>query len=62
MKVLHVFRYQKTGIKRNERRTNNWTVTVMEKHYKNIGELNPAESKEIRNLLKDTLGRVFNNL
>ena len=62
VKVLHVFRYQKTGIKRNERRTNNWTVIVMEKHYKNIGELNPAESKEIRNLLKDSLGRVFNNL
>ena len=59
VKVLHLFRYQETEIKRNNRSTYNWTVTVMEKHSKNIGELAEVERPEIKTLLKDCLGRGF---
>ena len=62
VKVLHLFRYQETDIAWNNRVTKNWTLTVMEKHSKNIGELTETERPAIKNLLKDSLGRSFKNL
>ena len=56
LKVLHLFRYQETEKIGNYRSLQNWTVIVMEKHEKNIGELSPDERKDIPDLLKDVLG------
>ena len=58
LKVLHVFRYQETEKLRNTRILQNWTVIVMERHEKNIGELTPEERIHLPNLLQDVLGKV----
>ena len=58
LKVLHVFRYQETKKSRNTRILENWTVIVMEKHEKNIGELTPEERIHLPDLFQDVLGKV----
>ena len=58
IKVLHVFRYQETEKFRNTRILQNWTVNVMEKHEKNIGELTIEERMHLPELLQDALGKV----
>ena len=58
LKVLHVFRYQETEKIRNTRSLQNWTVIVMEKHEKNIGELTIEERIHLPDLLQDSLGKV----
>ena len=63
LRVLHVFRYQETEKLRKlllfkTRILENWTVVVMEKHEKNIGELTPEERIHLPNLLQDALGKV----
>ena len=59
LKVLHVFRYQETEKIGNHRSLENWTIIVMEKHERNIGELNLDQKIYLPNLLQDTLGPVF---
>ena len=49
VKVFHLFRYQETEKIENVRSLNNWTVIVMEKHDKNIGELMPEERNYLPN-------------
>ena len=56
VRVIHLFRYQETEKFGKSRFTQNWTVIVMEKHSKNIGELNFEERLAIPTLLRDTLG------
>ena len=56
VRVFHLFRYQETEKFRKNRLTDNWTVIVMEKHSKNIGELDLEERLVIPKLLMDTLG------
>ena len=58
LKVFHVFRYQEPEKFRNTRILQNWTVIVMEKHEKNIGELNLEERIHLPVLLQDVLGKV----
>ena len=58
LKVLHLFRYQETKKRRNVRSLDNWTVIVMEKHDKNIGELTREERIHLPDLLQDALGKV----
>ena len=58
LRVLHVFRYQETEKFGNTRILQNWTVIVMEKHEKNIGELTIEERIHLPDLLQDTLGKV----
>ena len=62
VKVFHLFRYQETEKFNGRRFTENWTVIVMEKHSKNIGELTPEERKQMKALLRDASGRVFNKI
>ena len=59
LRVLHVFRYQETEKFRNTRFLKNWTVIVMEKHEKNIGELEIKERIHLPDLLQDVLGKVL---
>ena len=59
VRVFHLFRYQETEKIGQNRFTENWTVIVMEKHSKNIAELNSEETLETKNLLEDSLGRVL---
>ena len=59
VRVLHLFRYQETVKIENSRLLDNWTVIVMEKHSKNIGELNFEERLAIPMLLQHTLGSSF---
>ena len=61
LKVLHVFRHQKTRKRHNKRFLENSTVIVMEKHEKNIGELTTQERIQMPLLLQDVLGYVQNN-
>ena len=56
--VFHLFRYQETEKLGNLRSLDNWTVIVMEKHDKNIGELTPVERTYLPKLLDDVLGLV----
>ena len=58
LRVLHVFRYQETEIFRNTRILQNWTVIVMEKHEKNIGELKIEQRIHLPDLFQDVLGKV----
>ena len=58
LRVVHVFRYQETEKFRNTRTLQNWTVIVMEKHEKNIGELKIEEKIHLPDLLQDVLGKV----
>ena len=59
VRVFHLFRYQETEKIGNLRSLDNWTVIVMEKHDKNIGELTPEERNYLPNLLNDVLGLVL---
>ena len=59
VRVFHLFRYQETGKIENFRFLHNWTVIVMEKHDKNIGELTPEERNYLPNILNDVLGLVL---
>ena len=56
LKVLHVFRHQKTGKSQSALSVQNWTVIVMEKHEKNIGNLTTKEKIYMPDLLQDVLG------
>ena len=58
LKVLHVFRYQEAEKFLNTLSLQNWTVIVMEKHEKNIGELKIDERIHLPDLLQDGLGKV----
>ena len=62
LKVLHVFRYQEKETMGFYRGLVNWTIIVMEKHEKNIGELAVHQRIYLPYLLKDTLGPVFNKI
>ena len=62
LKVLHVFRHQKTNKRNNFRFLNNRTIIVMEKHEKNIGELTSEERKNFPCLLENVVGKVMNHL
>jgi len=62
LKVLHVFRYQETEKIGNHRSLENWTIIVMERHLKNIGELELDERTDLPYLLQDTLGQVLNKI
>ena len=62
LKVLHVFRYQETEKIGNKRSLENWTIIVMEKHEKNIGELALYQRIYLPYLVQDTLGTVFNKI
>ena len=62
LKVLHAFRYQETEKIGNFRSLENWTIIVMEKHEKNIGELAMDQRIYLPYLLKDALGLVFNKI
>ena len=57
LRVLHVFRYQETKKFRNTLSLQNWTVIVMEKHEKNIGELTTEERIHLPDLLQDVIGK-----
>ena len=61
LKVLHVFRHQKTKKRFGTRSLENSTVIVMEKHDKNIGELTTEERIHMSVLLQDVLGYVQNH-
>ena len=56
VRVMHLFRYQETEKIGKSRVVENWTVIVMEKHSKNIGELDFEERLSIPTLLQNTLG------
>ena len=58
LKVLHVFRYQETEKFGKTRIMQNWTVIVMQKHEKNIGELTIEKKIYLPDLLQDVLGKV----
>ena len=58
LKVLHVFRHQKTKKQNNIRTLENRTVIVMEKHDKNIGEITTEERIYLPDLLQNVLGQV----
>ena len=62
LKVLHVFRYQETKKISNCRFLQNWTIIVLEKHEKNIGNLTSEEKIYLSDLLQDVLGQVLNHL
>ena len=62
LKVLHVFRYQETEKIGNHQVLQNWTIIVMEKHEKNIGELTLDQRVNLPQLLDDTLAPVFNKI
>ena len=51
VRVFHLFRYQETEKIENFRSLDNWTVIVMEKHDKNIGELTSEEKNYLPTLL-----------
>ena len=57
LKVLHVFRHQKTRKRNNIRSLENNTVIVMEKHEKNIAELTTEQRIYLPSLLQNVLGR-----
>ena len=63
VKVMHVFRHQKTYLtnnlfnERKERIVENSTVIVMERHDKNIKELKERERISLPDLVCDTLGQ-----
>ena len=59
IKVIHLFRYQETEKIGGFRFFQNWTVIVMEKHQKNIGELSDKERIALPILLEDVLGKVI---
>ena len=59
LKVFHVFRYQETEKIGDFRSFTNWTVNVMEKHDKNIGELSHKQKINLPNLLEDVQGKVL---
>ena len=59
LKFFHLFRYQETELIGDFRSLQNWTVIVMEKHDKNIGELSDEERVNLPNLLEDVLGKVL---
>ena len=58
LKVLHVFRYQESEKIGNDLVLENWTIIVMEKHEKNIGELTMDQRVNLPHLLNDTLAPV----
>ena len=58
LKVVHVFRHQKTKKQNNIRSLENRTIIVMEKHDKNIGELTTEERIHLPGLLQNVLGYV----
>ena len=58
LKVVHVFRHQKTKKQNNIRSLENRTIIVMEKHDKNIGELTTEERIYLPGLLQNVLGYV----
>lgn len=60
MKVYHIFRYQETKKVDEERHCSNWTVIVMEKHLKNIGELTGPERIFLPKLMLESLGCCLN--
>ena len=62
LKFLHLLRYQETEKIGNYRSLQNWTVIVMEKHDKNIGELTSEERNYLPTLLNDVLGLVLENI
>ena len=62
LKVLHVFRHQKTKKRNNIRSLENRTIIVMEKHDKNIGELTKEERIYLPSLQQDILGHVQNGV
>ena len=62
LKVQHVFRYQETEKIGNHRVLENWTIIVMEKHEKDIGELTLDQRVNLPHLLNDTLAPVFNKI
>ena len=62
LKVLHVFRYQETEKIGNYRSLENWTIIVMEKHEKNIGELELNERIHLPHVLQDALGLVLDEI
>ena len=59
LEVLHLFRYQETEKIGRFRSFTNWTVIVMEKHEKNIGEISLQERIYLPDMLQDVLGIVF---
>ena len=59
VRVIHSFRYQETEKLGNLQSLDNWTVIVMEKHDKNIGELTSEERNYLPHLLNDVLGFVL---
>ena len=60
LKVVHLFRYQETEKIGNYRLLQNWTVIVMQKHEKNIGELFADERNYLPLLFRDVLGLIYN--
>ena len=62
VRVFHSFRYQETEKIGSFRSLKNWTVIVMEKHDKNIGELTSEERNYLPTLLNDVLGLVLENI
>ena len=57
---MHLFRYQETEKIGNYRSLQNWTVIVMQKHEKNIGELIADERNYLSLLFRDVLGLIYN--
>ena len=62
LKVLHVFRYQETREIGKLLSIENWTIIVMERHLKNIEELESNERIFLPSLLNDALGQVLNKI
>ena len=62
VRVIYSFRYQETEKLGNLRSLDTWTVIVMEKHDKNIGELTPEERNYLPTLLNDVLGLVLGDI
>ena len=56
LRLLHVFRYQKNKKCQSAPFVQHWTVIMMAKHEKNIGELETGERIHILGLLRDVLG------
>ena len=59
LKVLHLFRYQETEKIEKFWSLQNWTVIVMQKHEKNIGELLAEERNYLPGLFRDVLGYIY---
>ena len=62
LKVLHLFRYQETEKIGDFLSFQNWTVIVMEKHDKNIGELSETERTYLPHLIEDVSGKVLSTM